>query len=833
MRQRTVSLLILLAVAGPCAWLFAQPPRAAPAADKPAPDGDFAKVVRPFVEKHCVACHNPEKRKADLVLSAYGDELSVVKNRTVWQTVAKMVHTGEMPPDSRPRPPAADVEAFTKAVHDIFDHADRTAKRDPGHVTIRRLNRAEYNNTIRDLVGVDFQPAEDFPSDDVGYGFDNIGDVLSLSPILMERYLTAAESIAQRAVLSEPPKPPQRPAGTNALQPRGDRDAAVRVVTNGEPVYYTYRIDKPGEYIFRVRAYGQHAGNEPPRIALFLDGKELATHEVRADDPKKSGAYEAPLTLKEGQYKVEMRLLNPPALPTGGKGRAEADRPRTAGAARVVAQSFGALAFAPAGAPPGAMAQVLVASKVATLEAAPPRTLFVRRFEMEGPKDSYPASHKKIMACDPKASHAEQTREILTRFASKAYRRPATKEEVERLAGLVEAAEKRGEKWEAGIQFAMQAVLVSPKFLFRVELDDRPDSAGPHPMDEYQLASRLSYFLWSTMPDDELLALAAKKQLTANLDAQVRRMLKDPKSKALFDNFAVQWLQLGLLKNFSPDPKLFPTFDERLRAAMLGETQTFFDAVVREDRSILDLIDADFTFLNRRLAEHYGIADTNGNLAGQKPTKPEGNFFLGDRFVRVQLQGGQRGGLLTQASILAVTSNPTRTSPVKRGRWVLEQLLGTPPPPPPPNVPQLEDTRRQLTGNLRQRMEQHRVDPACANCHAKMDAIGFAFENFNAVGAFRTKDEGFPIDPSGTLPDGKSFKGPAELKQILRGKKELFSRCLTEKMLTYALGRGVEYYDRPTVIQINAALARDDYRFSTLVTEIVKSDPFRLRRGKE
>jgi hypothetical protein len=311
-------------------------------------------------------------------------------------------------------------------------------------------------------------------------------------------------------------------------------------------------------------------------------------------------------------------------------------------------------------------------------------------------------------------------------------------------------------------------------------------------------------------------------------------MMKDPRAKALTDNFAMQWLQLRRLKDFSPDPKLFPTFNDRLRAAMLKETELFFDAVVREDRSILDLIDADFTFLNEPLSAHYGIADTNGNRVGQKPTRPEGDHFWTERFLRVKLQDGERGGLLTQASILAVTSNPTRTSPVKRGKWVLEQLLGTPPPPPPPNVPELaEGSKAQLTGSLRQRMEQHRADPSCATCHARMDPIGFGFENYDAVGAFRTKDSGFPIEPSGTLPDGKSFKGPAELKQILKGKKELFSRCLAEKMLIYALGRGLEYYDRPTVDRINAALAKNDYRFSTLVTEIVKSDPFRLRRGKE
>jgi hypothetical protein len=829
MRQRILPSLILLAAAGSCALLLAQPPRPAPAADKPAANDDFAKVVRPFVEKHCVTCHNPQKRKADLVLSAYRDELSVLKKRTVWQAVVKMVRAGEMPPESRPRPPMADAEAFVKAVNGIFDRADSLAKRDPGHVTIRRLNRAEYNNTIRDLVGVDFQPADDFPSDDVGYGFDNIGDVLTVSPVLMERYLTAAESIAQRAVLTTAPKPPLHPVAANFLLPRGpQREPAVRSLAADDTLYTIYRIRQPGEYIFRVRAYGHAADNERPRIALILDGKQLATCEVRAESFRRAGSYEVPVTLKAREYRAEVRLLNPSQ---GHKNPSQAERLRAAGVTRLVGQFLAAPALAPAAAG-GPMAQLVAATKVAAVEAFP-RTVFIRRFEMEGPKDSYPPSHKKIMACDPKAPHAAQTRQILARFASKAYRRPATKDEVERLARLVEAAEKRGDKWEAGIQLALEAVLVSPKFLFRVELDDRPDAAGPHPIDEYQLASRLSYFLWSTMPDDELLALAAKKQLTACLDEQVRRMLQDPKSKALFDNFAVQWLQLGLLKNFNPDPKRFPTFNDRLRHAMLQETEAFFGAVVHEDRSILDLIDADFTYLNRPLADHYGIADTNGNRVGEKPTRPEGNFFLGDRMVRVQLHGGQRGGLLTQASVLSVTSNPTRTSPVKRGRWVLEQLLGTPPPPPPPNVPQLDDSRRQLTGSLRQRMEQHRVDPACANCHARMDPIGFGFENYNAIGAFRTKDEGFPIDPSGTLPDGKSFKGPAELKQILRGKKELFSRCLTEKLLTYGLGRGLEYYDRPTVDRIDAALAKDNYRFSTLVAEIVKSDPFRLRWGKE
>ncbi|HXX93816.1 MAG TPA: DUF1592 domain-containing protein, partial [Planctomycetota bacterium] len=340
-------------------------------------------------------------------------------------------------------------------------------------------------------------------------------------------------------------------------------------------------------------------------------------------------------------------------------------------------------------------------------------------------------------------------------------------------------------------------------------------------------------FLWSTMPDEELTQLAGQGQLTANLDKQVRRMLKDPRARTLVDNFAVQWLQIRRIHTISPDGGLFPSFNNRLREDMLQETELFVESVFREDRSILDLIGADYTFLNERLARHYGIADTNGNRVGQKPSKPGGQAIRGDTFVRVSLQGAERGGLITQASVLTVTSNPTRTSPVKRGRWVLEQILGTPPPPPPPNVPELSEAPQAVqSGSLRQRMEQHRANPNCANCHKNMDSIGFALENYNAVGAWRTKDGNFDIDPEGVFADGTSFKGFPELRTILLAKKEKFARCLVEKLMIFGLGRGIEPYDERPIDRIESALARDGFRFSTLVAEIVKSDPFRLRRGK-
>lgn len=755
-------------------------------AAEPAPS-DFAKNGLPFVEKHCLHCHGEKVQKADLALHTDKDELALLKNRKVWQNVVHMVQMGEMPPKGRPRPTSAETDAFLKSINTAFVRAD-TNVRDPGRVTIRRLNRAEYNNTIRDLVGIDFNPAEDFPSDDVGHGFDNIGDVLSLSPVLMERYLAAAESIVQRSYLADPPKPPNRHQSARYLEPAGAGvpQTRFRPVTKGN-LHTPERVGMDGEYIIRSRVYAKTVGDEPVRIALLLDGKEIKQFEVKATEEKAAERLEASTTVAPGDHRIAVSLLNPLKNDDGE------------------------------------------------------RTVFVEFLEFNGPKDTRPAFQRKLESIAADKPKPEHTRAMLAHFASRAYRRPPTKDEVERLARLVEGVEAKGQKWEAGIELALQAILLSPKFLFRVELDNRPDAPQAHPIDEYQLASRLSYFLWSSMPDDELFALAEKRQLTGNFDAQVKRMLQDPKSRALTENFAVQWLQLGRLQQFAADTKQFPNFNDRLKKSMLKETELFFDAIVKEDRSILDLIDADFTFLDETLARLYGIADTNGNRIGQKPTRPAGKpiqprrYDGPDQFQRVSLTGdGERGGILTQASVLTVTSNPTRTSPVKRGRWVLEQLLGTPPPPPPPNVPELADNDKAASsGSLRQRMEQHRANAACANCHARMDPLGFAFENYNAIGGFRQRDGNFDIDPSGTLPDGTSFKGPAELKQILKAKKDQFSRCLAEKMTVYALGRGVEYYDQPSIDRIQAALAKNDYRFSVLVSEIVKSDPFRLRRGKE
>jgi Protein of unknown function (DUF1592)/Protein of unknown function (DUF1588)/Protein of unknown function (DUF1587)/Protein of unknown function (DUF1585)/Protein of unknown function (DUF1595)/Ca-dependent carbohydrate-binding module xylan-binding len=759
------------------------------------------KVIVPFVTKHCIECHGAKKKSAGLALHIYTDEKSILKDRKKWHEVVRMVHSGEMPQEKRPRPDLKDTDAFLKAIHDIFAAADANGKRDPGRVTMRRLNRAEYNNTIRDLVGVDFKPADDFPADDVGHGFDNIGDVLQISPVLMERYLAAAESITQQAIITgDPPPPSKRPTAGQFLQSKESkviRDTSLRSLDVAGSLSITHKILDAGKYTFRVRAYGKQVGDEPVKVAFKVNGKQIHTAEVKATGGKdKAKNYEAPpIELKPGEHTISLVFLNP-----------------------------------------------FTDEKAAKPEDAK-RTLFVQSFQFEGPADTLPPTHRRLMACDQAKPKREQAREILSRFASKAYRRPATKEEVKRLLKFVDVAEKNKERFEAGVSIAMQAVLCSPKFLFRVELDQRPDSKDAHPIGEYQLASRLSYFLWSTMPDEELIALAEKNELHKNIKPQVERMLKDPKSYALVENFAGQWLQLRLLKNHAPDAKLFPDFDEPLRNAMAKETEMFFHAIIKEDRSILDLIDSNFTYLNERLARHYGIADTNGNRVGQKATTKPGTPFSrkgrgdGDKggpFLRVTFapDDTERGGILTHASILTITSNPTRTSPVKRGKWVLEQILGTPPPPPPPDVPELAE-KGELKGTLRQRMEQHRKNASCANCHARLDPPGFAFENYNAIGKFRTKDGDALIDPSGVLPSGQSFKGPKELKQILMGRKDVFARALTEKMLTYALGRGVEYYDKPATDTIVSALAKNGFRFSTLIAQVATSDPFRMRRGKE
>ncbi|MDA1055076.1 MAG: DUF1592 domain-containing protein [Planctomycetota bacterium] len=777
---------------------------------------DFARGGRPFLEKYCVACHSGDEPKAELPLDVFRDSASLVRQRKVWDNVLRMIAAGEMPPKDRPRPTVGEAEAFTTHVKAVFDDADRLAQPDPGRVTMRRLNRTEYKNTVRDLLGVDFDPTEGFPADDVGHGFDNIGDVLTLSPLLMERYLDAAETIASRVIVVDPPKPSRRYLAGRFLQPNNAETSQAsfrKMDPLASEAAHSGPFTAPGGYlkfsadadlIYRATLYAETTREVPVQVALFIDGPG-----IEPSSPEEIAALMGTDAPRWKSIKI---------LKTFGIAARDDKNPQEI---EVPVNRIGNINNA----------------GIALVKPGPgeePAKLYIQHLWSEGPLETRPASQLMILACSPDQSPAEQTREVLTRLLRSAYRRPATDEELQRMTKLVEDVQAGGAKWEAGIQRAIQVLLCSPKFLFRVELDDRPQSPEAAPLDEFQLASRLSYFLWSTMPDDELFALAEKQQLTANLDAQVRRMLVDQKSSEFVKNFALQWLQVQRLERFTPDAALFPAFNDSLRSAMLKETELFFESIMREDRSILDLLDADYTFLNEPLARHYGIADTSGNRLGQKAEQPDGKPIKGEAFQRVALQGRSRGGLLTQASVLTVTSNPTRTSPVKRGRWVLEQILGEPPPSPPPDVPELPSDEKAIAGgSLRQRLEAHRQNPSCANCHAKMDPIGFALENFDAIGAFRTKDGEFDVDPSGEFSDGTRFSGPEELKSIIKEKKELFARCLAEKMLTYALGRGIEYYDRPTVERVVTQLEMGDYKFSSLVSEIVKSDAFRQRRGIE
>lgn len=771
---------------------------------------DFKNTALPFLKKHCYECHGEKSKKAGLDLTKFKDDADILKEHKHWKSVLQQINSGEMPPKKKPQPTPTELANFNAAIENAFTLAEKKSPPDPGRVTLRRLNRTEYNNTVRDLLDVDFNPAADFPADDIGHGFDNIGDVLSLSPIHLERYLQAAESIAQRVIQAKPVKPGVRYLSGRYLQPNNDKTPQDRfrlMDPNATNATVSGPFAAAGDYlkltgdadlILRATLYAEPRGTEPVKVVLFIQGGKLA--ETSSD---------AEVAQLAGKGATGMKPLK--ILKTFEITARSAAKPQTIEVALNHVSGVnraGIAVLKPDG-------------------GGEPAKLHIEHLSSEGPLETRTPGHLKLIAGLAGKPQAQQTREVLTRLLTRTYRRPPTSKELETMTRVVEQTIAAGGTWEAGIQRVLVAALCSPKFLFRVEQDSLPRYPGPHPLDEYQLASRLSYFLWASMPDDELFNLAAKGQLTANLDAQVRRMLKDPRAESLTSSFAMQWLQLQRLQTFAPDNKLFPGFDERLRRAMLRETELFFSEIVHEDRSVLDLIDADFTYVNETLSRHYGLS------GGSQSGRGRGGYSgRGGEFTRVTLTGKERGGLLTQASILTVTSNPTRTSPVKRGKWVLEQILGTPPPPPPPNVPEL-DGQKKLTGTLRQRMEQHRENPSCANCHKQMDALGFAFENFDAIGRFRAKTDEGAIDPSGTLPDGKSFQGPAELKAILKDKKELVVRNLAEKLMTYGLGRGLEFSDNRSLNQICDKTARADYKFSALITAIVKSDPFRLRRGME
>ena len=955
-------------------------------------DAEEQEVLSAFLATYCFDCHDSDVQKAELSLEALmrGGNPDIA-DAAKWETALHMITEGEMPPKKKSQPSQDEREGAAAAIVGMLERWTASLGENPGRVTARRLNREEYNNTIRDLLGVDFKPAADFPRDEVGYGFDNIGDVLSMSSVLMERYLDAAEQVADKAIVTHIPDwpPVARPPSDQMqllsweedllrLPARGDwraefsstsgEDDIIHTLTftpdanitdlavEGKRVSFSAKIRTNGtERRFAVRAEERSPGHLVGHwtdatasgaftavampgpafagswnaIAFLPDGRDRKqTLTLEASDGQLFGSIESDsddstreldeVTTKADEltfgYGLQFQdramdvvvsatleasgtLQGKWRLLSGGgdevaTGRWKAERPERKDSAqnvRTIGRSIGLfregevrfiytaeedgeylLRFASnqqkAG-PENAMLGLFVDGReVERIDVAwekpkriertltllkgahsiglaylnnyvnnrsrerrlrGDRNLYVRNIQVVGPlgkpRPALPTSHLRIIPEQPAIGSERATaRRLIREFASRAYRRPASAEEVERIAGLVDGVLSDGGTFGEGMQLAVQAVLVSPHFLFRWEMDSNrasPEETGIRHLNAYEIAARLSYFIWSSLPDDELFALAMDGSLesTTVIREQVQRMLADPKSEALVRNFAGQWLQIRNLDSVAPDSTTFPEFDEALRESMAEETYLFFDAILRENRSILELLDADFTFLNARLADHYGL-EMDG---------------IGDAFQRVNLSpDARRGGVLTHASVLTITSNPRRTSPVTRGKWVLEQILGTPPPPPPPNVPQLEETKKVAAeASLRERMRIHRDNPDCAGCHAKMDPIGFALENYDGIGRWRDFDGTFPIDSAVTLANGANVSGPDSLKRLLVNEKN-YSNSLIEKMLTYSIGRGIEFYDRPVIESIQDEAAKSGFKLSTIVSEIACSDPF-LKRTLE
>ena len=748
------------------------------------------------LSRYCITCHNQNLQTAGLMLDAM-DLDNVPEGAEVWEKVIRKLRARQMPPAGMPRPDEATYDSFATYLETEIDRAAE-AKPNPGRVAIHRLNRAEYANVIRDLLAIDIDGESLLPADDAAHGFDNIGDALTVSPALLERYMLAAEKISRLAIgdstispvlnTYEVPDSLVQDDHMNEYLPFGSR--------GGIAMRHFFPLD--AEYVIKIRLKRNNLGeilgiDEPKRLDVRLDGSRIQLfavgserHRDRREDVERDYDYRS--TADEG---LEVRF------------------PAKAGT-RMVGVTFLKENVQSSG--------EFRVGRRAVFEGVDSVTIS-GPYNATGPGET--PSRSRIFVCRPTSSEDEEpcAREILSTLARRAYRRPVTEEDIQPLLNLYQTGRSNG-GFEAGIQTALRGMLVLPGFLFRLELDPVDVAPGTaYGISDYDLASRLSFFLWSSIPDDRLLDLAEQGQLRdpVVLEQQVRRMLADSRSEALVNNFAGQWLYLRNLGAKAPDSGVFPEFDENLRQAFQRETELFFASIVREDRSVVDLLGADYTFLNERLARHYQIPNVYGS-----------------RFRRVTLNDEQRKGLLGQGSLLTVTSYNTRTSPVLRGMWLLENILGTPPPPPPPDVPSLKEDQDTEALTMRERMEQHRENPACAVCHRVMDPLGFALENFDAIGRWRTTTGAAdaPVDASGELPDGTRFDGPAELREILLSKREQFVETFTEKLLTYALGRGVEYSDRPAIRKI-VREAAPDYRWSSLILSLVQSTPFQMRRSRE
>ena len=739
-----------------------------------------SEKLRPYLQTHCYDCHGQETQESGIAVHDLQGAEDFLRDHTKWERVYRMINAGAMPPSGHePKPDEAARQEVTQILYDELYNFDCDLVKHSGRATLHRLNRAEYNNTIRDLFGLTITPADKFPQDDVGEGFDNIGDVLSVPPLLMEKYLDAAELVASTVIDTRDYSKGVRQTfaagqfinSASGAAPDLDGEGFAVLATNGT---LSVKVNAPadGRYTVRLEAWATQAGDEVARLGLMVDRNN--TKEFEVPGHRKPQVFEETLELKAGEHEISGAFLNDFYAPEAPERRRD-------------------------------------------------RNLAIRSIEVQGPEggngEFWHDTHKRFVTSRPSdvKTPRQAAAEVLRPILYRAFRRPVTDGEVDRFAGLVEnTMAEQSETYDYGLFVALQAALVSPDFLFRMEADP-PEGQNDRELNDYEIASRLSYFLWSSMPDEELLQVAENGRLRDRqiLRSQIERMLKDPKSGALSQNFAAQWLNLRNLADVRPNPEVFPEFDEPLRASMGRETELLFQTIVNENRSIEEFLSADYTFLNERLAKHYGI-----------------NGVQGEEFVRVSLAGTQRAGVLTHASVLTLTSNPGRTSPVKRGKWILENILGQVPPPPPPGVPPLEEAGADVSHlSLRERLELHRKDPGCASCHKTLDPLGMGFENFDAVGRWRDQEAGKPVDASGDLPDGAKFSGPTELNSILLKQKDEFYRSFAEKLMTYGLGRGLEYYDKCAVDGAVQFMKQHGNRFSALVEGIVTSDPF-LRRSR-
>jgi mono/diheme cytochrome c family protein len=765
-----------------------------------APAGNPEEVVN----QYCAGCHNDKTKSGGFALNAF-DVTRPADHPEVWEKVVQKLRGRMMPPPGRPRPDESTYDSVVAFLETNLDQA-AAASPNPGRTeTFRRLNRTEYQNAIRDLLAVDVDVAALLPKDDANYGFDNVS-VGGLSPTLIERYLSAAQKISRLAI-GIPVRAPGAAVSLVApdLTQEDHLDDLPFGTRGGTVVHYTFPVD--AEYEIQIRLMRNRNENveglsEPHQMELTLDGERVQMFAVVPKVTKRDAQYYAD---EEADSHLKLRM----AVKAG---------PHDIGATFIKKDS------------------ALLESERQPYQAhfnqdRHPRTQpAVYSVSITGPYDATGVgetpSRRRIFVCSPaKPSPSEDeercARRIIGTLARRAYRRPVSNDDLRAPLAFYKDGRANGD-FDAGIEMALRAILTSSEFLFRVERD--PENIAPkrpYRISDIELASRLSFFLWSSIPDDELLNVAAQGKLhdPATLDHQVRRMMADSRSQALIGNFAGQWLYLRNLAVAGPDLRQFPDFDDNLRQAFRRETELFFESIIKEDRSVMDLLNANYTFVNERLAKHYGIPNVYGS-----------------NFRRVSLpEGGVRGGLLGQGSILTVTSYANRTSPVLRGKWILDNILGTPPPPPPPNVPPLtEDNPVGKVLTMRERMAQHRINPACSSCHQLMDPIGLSFENFDAIGRWRDRGDGdIAIDAAGALPSGVTFTGVAGLKQALLKRPDSFVTTVTGKLLTYALGRGMDYYDAPSIREITREARNNDYRFSSVILGVVKSTPFQMRRSHE